>query len=156
PPFAPAGLQEELRELHHLIHEYDQLAPGPVRDESAARLRKMATESGLSADMGWDEAKIQNDFPGFMSALHDHLHHLAGSAVPLGLYVFGEPANPEHRLVTIMQQLGEPFQNAFGDGDEPLVEDPALIGQSAPVVQLRRWLRDGEEATTQEMAELRN
>ncbi|MDP0928664.1 cobaltochelatase subunit CobN [Paracoccus onubensis] len=156
PPFAPAGLQEELRELHHLIHEYDQLAPGPVRDESATRLRKMAAESGLSADMGWNEAKMQNDFSGFMSALHDHLHHLAESAVPLGLHVFGEPADPEHRLVTIMKQLGEPFQNAFGDGDEPLVEDPALIGQSAPVVQLRRWLRDGEEATTPEMTELRD
>lgn len=155
PPFAPAGLQDELRELHHLIHEYDQLAPGPVRDEAAARLQRMTAESGLAPDMGWSEGDIQADFAGFMAALHDHLHHLADSAVPLGLHTFGRPADPEHRLVTILQQLGDPFQDLFRDGDEPIADDPSLIAETAPVVQLRRWLHEGQAASP-EMAALRD
>ena len=45
----------------------------------------------------------------FMQALHDHLHEMAQANVPLGLHTFGEPAQPEHRLATVMQQLGQPF-----------------------------------------------
>lgn len=162
PPFAPAGLQEDLRDLHDAIHEYVQLAPGPIRDESASRLQQMATETGIAADMDWDDAGIAADFPAFMSALHDHLHHLAESAVPLGLHTFAEAADPEHRLVTILQQLGEPYRESFthdhgshDHGPEPLTLDPALLAQSEPVAQLRRWLRDGEAATDPDIAALR-
>ncbi|MGV8630472.1 hypothetical protein ACV367_33425, partial [Pseudomonas aeruginosa] len=55
----------------------------------------------------------------FLGVLHDHLHRLAGSAMPLGLHTFGVAASPELRLGTVMQQLGEPYYRALGlDPDE--------------------------------------
>ncbi|SIT84457.1 cobaltochelatase subunit CobN [Pontibaca methylaminivorans] len=144
PPFAPAGLQEDLRDIHHLIHDHAQLAEGPVRDEAARRIRQAVAESGLDADMGWDEARIEADFDRYLAELHDHLHFLAQSAVPLGLHTFGKAPDPDHRLVTVMQQLGPDFLDGFADDDEPAIEDPDRIMDSAPVATLRRWLREGQ------------
>ncbi|MFT3691356.1 cobaltochelatase subunit CobN [Paenirhodobacter sp.] len=144
PPFAPAGLHDDLRDLHHLIHEHAQLEPGPVQDKAARRIRAAVEASGIGADMGWDTARIDADFAGYLAELHDHLHFLAQSAVPLGLHSFGRAAEPEHRLVTVMQQLGAPFLSRFGMDAEPFSDDPARIGESAPVAMLRGWLRDGQ------------
>ncbi len=143
PPFAPAGLQEDLRNLHQLIHEYAQLSEGQVQDEAARNIRAVVADNRIAADMGWDDARIKDDFSGFMSALHDHLHFLAESAVPLGLHSFGRAADPDHRLVTVMQQLGDSYLSRFTTDGEPFSEDPSLVYDSAPVAELRRWLRKG-------------
>src|SRR5690606_16158316 len=45
PPFAPAGLYDQLRDLHHLIHEHGQLDEGMVRERVAAQIRKAAIEA---------------------------------------------------------------------------------------------------------------
>ncbi|MFN3514867.1 MAG: cobaltochelatase subunit CobN [Phenylobacterium sp.] len=144
PPFAPAGLYDELRDLHALVHEYQQLDPGGVRDATADRLRGAAARADLDRDIGWTQAQAQADFEGFLQALHDHLHELARTAAPLGLHTFGEPASPEHRLTTVMQQLGEPYYRRLGlDPLEVFAEDHEAVKRSAPYRLLDRHLRDG-------------
>jgi cobaltochelatase CobN len=144
PPFAPAGLYEELRDLHALLHEYLQLDEGAVRQAAGARLLEAVTRANLHQDLGWAEARIAEDMPGFLSALHDRLHELARQAMPLGLHRFGVAAAPEHRLATVMQQLGEPFYRALGlDPAEVFAQDFATLRDSAPYRLLHRHLRDG-------------
>ncbi|WP_407353340.1 cobaltochelatase subunit CobN [Luteimonas sp. R10] len=145
PAFAPAGLYDELRDLHHLVHEYQMVDEGPVRETAMRRVRDGAIAAGMHADIGWSEAAIDADFDGFFAALHDHLHQLARSVVPLGLHVFGVPAAPEHRLSTVMQQLGDDYYAALGlDPQEVFAEDFAQLQASAPYRFLQRYLREGE------------
>ena len=144
PPFAPAGLYRELNELHARIHEHAQLEDGAVREQTGAEIRRLAAATGLARDMGWGEEAIGRDFSGFLGALHDHLHDLASHVMPLGLHTFGAAAAPEHRLSTIMQQLGRPFYEAAGaDPEEVLAGDAATLVQSAPYRLLERHLRGG-------------
>ena len=144
PPFAPAGLYDELRDLHGLVHEYGQLMDGAVRDRTAQRLLAAAVESDLHRDLGWTAEAAEQDFDGFLAVLHDHLHELAHSAMPLGLHTFGEPASPEHRLSTVMQQLGEPYyQRVSTEPDELFVGEFRDLQKSAPYQTLARHLRDG-------------
>ncbi|ARQ01005.1 cobaltochelatase subunit CobN [Pseudorhodoplanes sinuspersici] len=143
PPFAPAGLYDELRDLHARIHEYIQLDDGAVRDRTAADIRALVIRANLHRDMKWDETRMETDFPAFLSALHDHVHELARHAMPLGLHTFGEAASPEHRLVTVMQQLGEPFYRRLGtEPDELFASDFKALQDSAPYRMLHRHLRD--------------
>lgn len=145
PAFAPAGLYDELRDLHQIIHEYQLADEGPSRAAAARRLLEVAVQSHLHEDMGWSEAAIDEDFAGFLAALHDHLHQLARSAIPLGLHVFGEPAVPEHRLSTVMQQVGEEYFTALGlDPQEVFAEDFSELQASEPYRFLARYLREGE------------
>lgn len=130
PPFAAAGLHDELRDLDTLVEHYEQTEDGPVRAATRTRLMETAITSGVASDLGLDQAAIAADFPAFLEALHDHLHHLEGLAVPLGLHHFGRPADPEHRLVTVLQQLGQPLVLAAGSAE--------------PLALLRRYLRDHE------------
>src|SRR5690606_28760030 len=98
PPFAPSGLYDELRDIHHLVHDYMQLDEGAVRDRTAGEIADAAIAAGMHADLGWTEDAVRQDFGAFLPLLHDHLHELARTAMPLGLHTFGEPAKPDHRL----------------------------------------------------------
>lgn len=141
PPFAPAGLYDQLRDLHQLVHEYQQLDEGKVRLQVGAQIRAAAAAAHMDKDIGWTVRRAEQDFDGFMHALHDHLHELARAAMPLGLHTFGQPAADEHRAVTIMQQLGEPFYTALGvDRQELFAADHAALPDNPAYRMLRRML----------------
>lgn len=144
PPFAPAGLYDELRNVHALIHEYQQLDEGAVRENTAERIRRSALQSKLLEDLGWDEARMRANTGDFLLALHDYLHEMAQANLPLGLHTFGEPASAEHRLATVLQQLGEPYLRALElTDDEPMAEDFAGLQAGLPYRTLQRYLREG-------------
>ncbi len=147
PPFAPAGLYDQLRDLHALIHEYQQLDDGGVRAQVSAQIRAAAVAAHLHDDLGWTAAQAEADFAGFLQQLHDHLHELARRALPLGLHSFGEPASAAHRASTIVQQLGKPFLAALGiDETEAFAGDHAAWEEHAAYRALRQMLEADTDA----------
>lgn len=145
PPFAPAGLYDELRDLHAKIHEYIQLDEGAVRDRTAAEIRAIAIKSNMSRDIGWDEQRMEQNFEEFLKVLHEHVHELARQAMPLGLHAFGEPASADLRLATVMQQLGQPFYRQLDAmPDEFFATDFKALEASKPYRVLKGYLRDGK------------
>lgn len=120
PPFAPAGLYDQMRDLHQLIHEYQQLDTGMVRAQVSEKILAVAIDANMHQDLGWSAEQASGDFDGFLQQLHDHLHQLAGSAMPLGLHTFGQPASREQRISTIMQQLGKPLYSELGVEEDEL------------------------------------
>ncbi len=151
PPFAPAGLYDQLRDLHHAIHEVELADEGGVREQALARVQALAQEGGMLADLGWTEAAAKADPPGLVRVLHDHLHELARTAMPLGLHTFGVPAEPDHRVATIMQQLGAPFEAALGVDDEALLVDgPEALASSPAFIAVQALLGgEGSHAQTE-------
>jgi cobaltochelatase CobN len=139
PPFAPSGLYAELADVHTLLHEYIQLEPGAVRDRTADNLRRKIIDQSLNKDMAWSEAAMRKDFDGFLTAFHDHLHGLARISVPLGLHTLGTPPSPEHRLSTVMQQLGPDFSK----GAEVFARDFSELQSTAPYQLLQKHIREG-------------
>lgn len=133
PPFAPAGLYDTLSDLHQLIHEYQQLDEGAAQAVARDKVLAAAEANHMVADLGWDENRARLHFEDFVQELHDHLHELARAAMPLGLHTFGEPAEPEHRLMTVMQQLGEPFYRALGLQDDEWLAQGHVPGVAAAV-----------------------
>jgi cobaltochelatase CobN len=147
PPFAPAGLYDQLRDVHHLIHEYQQLDQGMVREQVASRIRDAAFAANLHRDLGWSDQQVERDFPGFLQAIHNQLHELARTATPLGLHTFGQPASDEHRVSTIVQQLGEPFYAALGTNREALfVEDHKQLKNNPAYLALHQLLKPNSKS----------
>ncbi|THT98716.1 cobaltochelatase subunit CobN [Lampropedia puyangensis] len=166
PPFAPSALYDELVDLHALIHEYQQLEEGAVRERTRQQIQDAVMASRMDKDLEWDTACIDADFDGFFNALHDHLHQLANQNIPLGLHTFGQPASDEHRLLTVMQQLGEPLQRLADEwdrqsatqqhhgqhphqahqehdhGSEPFAGSYEELAKSAPYRLLHQYLRE--------------
>ncbi|PNU02147.1 cobaltochelatase subunit CobN [Novosphingobium guangzhouense] len=149
PAFAPSGLYDELRDIHALIHQYAQLDAGPVRERVGREIVARATAAHFDADLGWDKARIARDFDGYYTALHDRLHQIARASVPLGLHTFGEPAQEQQRLSTVMQQLGPDYLKALGlDPAEAFAEDFTQIARTEPYRVLHRYLREREDPAT--------
>lgn len=109
PPFAAAGLQGELADLHELMHQYKSMDSGGVKNKTADQIKIQCLSQNICTDMGWADAKIEQEFPEFMEALHEYMEELAAQNQPLGLHTFGEL--PEQRLTisTLLQMLGTDF-----------------------------------------------
>jgi cobaltochelatase CobN len=149
PPFAPSGLYDELRDIHHMVHDYVQLDEGAVRNRTAEQIATAAIAANMHADLGYTEETARRDFEAFLAVLHDHLHELARTAMPLGLHTYGRPAEPDHRLATVMQQLGQPFYEAVGGGsDELFVGDFTKLKETAPFAAMQKYLREGADRSS--------
>lgn len=146
PPYSPAGLYDELLEVHDLMHQYLQLEEGGVRDETQLQIIGKAIEFNLHKDLDWTEEHVKQNFSDFLPELHDHLHYLAQATTPIGLHTFGQPAEQSLRIATVMQQLGEPFYLALGvDSQELFAEQFDTLFQQKPFTFLAAFIR-GEQS----------
>ena len=138
PMFSPAGFRPGLHEMHDLMHDWETVAPGPVRKELESRLLDVFVEHQLHRDLNWTEDEIAVDFERFIEELHPYLDDIAQSAQPQGLAAFGEVPTAERRFAMVMQMLRKPMIDALGeDIDEVFLLDSAKVLQSRPA----RWLR---------------
>lgn len=64
--------------------------------------------------------------------------------MPLGLHTFGKAAAPEHRLTTVIQQLGRDFYaRLIDDPDEMFADESDKVEESPAWTFLARYLREG-------------
>lgn len=144
PPFAPAGLHDELNDLHGLVHEWQSLTEGAVREKTAEAILRAATRLNFEKDLGLSPAQARADFPAFLNRLHDWLHDLALAHQPQGMHTFGRTPEDRYRIGTVMQMLGREFiALTDADPDEAFVADHRRLTQSAPFRLLQRHLVEG-------------
>ena len=149
PMFSPAGFRPGVHEMHDLMHDWETVAPGPVKKELENRLIAAFVEHQLHRDVGWTQDKIRADFAGFMELLHPYLDDIAQTAQPLGLAAFGEVPDAQRRFGTIMQTLRKPLIDALGeDIDEVFLLDSKKIINSRPARWLQVALKDPVAAST--------
>lgn len=110
PPFAPAGLHNELKDLHHLVHEWQSLTEGAVRDKTAQAIRRAAAKLDFDKEVG--AAQALDNFPAYLNTLHDGLHELALTHQPQGMHTFGRPPEDRYRIGMVMQMLGKDYVEA--------------------------------------------
>ncbi len=149
PSFAPAGLHGDINRLHDLLHGWLGMEEGEVKAKTAQDMRTLVSELNLDKDMGWEPAAIDRNLKGFADALHIHLHDLALQQQPLGLATFGQPAEADLRLFTVMQMLGKPLLAALmpDDPEEMIVTDYTKLRETPAWTLLDRHIRNGEPYT---------
>jgi cobaltochelatase CobN len=149
PMFSPAGFRPGVHEMHDLMHDWETVAPGPVKQELESRLIATFVENQFHRDIGWTQEKIRADFTGFMEVLHPYLDEIAQTAQPLGLAAFGEVPDAQRRFGTVMQTLRKPLIDALGeDIDEVFLLDAKKIANSRPARWLQVALKDPQAAST--------
>ncbi len=138
PLFQPSGLHGSLLELHQLIHQYQQLDDGEVKQLTLQRLQDTAVNDPIMKDLDWQPEQISAEPERFISELHDYLHSLAAQAQPLGLHSFATTGPQQQLLTTIMQMLGNDFIQALGiaEPEEVFATDYQQLPQTLPY----RWL----------------
>ena len=155
PMFSPAGFRPGVHEMHDLMHDWETVAPGPVKKELESRLIAAFVEHQLHRDVGWTQDKIRADFAGFMELLHPYLDDIAQTAQPLGLASFGEVPDAERRFGTVMQTLRKPLIDALGeDIDEVFLLDAKKIANSRPARWLQVALTNPQAASTLDLRAL--
>lgn len=112
PPFAAAGLQGDIADLHELIHQYKSLDDGGVKEKTGQQIIDDCIATNVCKDFGWDNAQIDEDFDGFLYTLHDYIEALASENQPLGLHTYGELPEESLQISTLVQMLGSEFSSA--------------------------------------------
>ena len=145
PPFAPAGLHNQLNDLHTLVHEWQSLTEGAVRDRTAEAILRQAFALKSERDLSLTPAQARADFPTFLQRLHDWLHELALTNQPQGMHTLGVTQSPRMRLGLVMQMLGKDFvARVDADPSEAFVSDYRDMTRSAAYRFLERHLVQGE------------
>lgn len=149
PPFAPAGLHASLTRIHDQLHAWLAQDDGAVKEKIRTEFLAGVRKERIERDLGWTEARIRDDFPAFVTEVHDHLHELARSAQPMGLHTFGQGAGEPWRLATVLMMLGKDFwEGVAGPGeeaDEMLVGDYTRLVESTPFQRLREIVHGGAD-----------
>ncbi|NHK96844.1 cobaltochelatase subunit CobN [Rubrivivax benzoatilyticus] len=149
PALAPAGLHDALTALHDALHQWLAQGEGQVRDALRRQIADGVKRERIAADMGWSEARIEADFPAFITALHDHLHELALTVQPVGLHSFGRPPEERWRLATVMEMLGRETIVALAapgeQADEVLVGDWKQLTETATYRRLHEFIVEGAD-----------
>lgn len=145
PPFTAAGMYAEWRDLHELLHQYQQLEEGGTRQGVRQNILDLVDKTNAAKDMAWTDQDIHKKFDEFLLALHDHLHELATQMMPLGLHTFGEVMQDEQLIAMVIQQLGDEFFEALGIDIEERVE--SNLQTSSPYQLVQSWLMKSEPAT---------
>ena len=109
PPFAAAGLQGDLADLHELMHQYKALDQGGVKQKTGEQIIAQCIDINICTDLGWEAARINQDFDSFLESLHDYMEELARQNQPLGLHSFGELSDQPLLISTVVQMLGGDF-----------------------------------------------
>ncbi|MCA0243164.1 MAG: cobaltochelatase subunit CobN [Proteobacteria bacterium] len=149
PAFAPAGLHDKLTRIHDLLHQWLAQDAGGVKDRLRAQFLDGVRAERIDRDLGWAAERIEQDFPRFLSEVHDHLHELAHSAQPMGLHSFGQGSGEQWRIATVLMMLGKDFWEGVADtaageeADEMLVGDYTKLPESKPYRTLAALLKDG-------------
>ena len=155
PMFSPAGFRPQVQEMHELMHDWENVAPGPVKAELEARLTAAFVGHQYHRDLKWTQEQILANFAGFMEVLHPYLDELAMTAQPLGLAAFGEVPDAARRRSTILQILRKPLIEALGeDIDEVFLLDAKNLAQSRPARWLQVALTDARAASTLDLRAL--
>lgn len=114
PPFAPAGLPEDVKRLNDLLHQEASLDEGLVKQQTRRELIRLAVSMHLHQDLGWKADEIETRFADFREELHEYVEDVAAQAQPLGLHTLGRVAPDDHLASTVMQMLGKPLYEAVG------------------------------------------
>lgn len=109
PPFAAAGLQGELSDIHNLMHEYSALDEGGVKVKAGQQIVDTCFENNICDDMGLNHEQIATDFDGFLDQLHAYMNEISSLSQPLGLHSYGELPRKELVISTVSQMLGSEF-----------------------------------------------
>ncbi|PQV43425.1 cobaltochelatase subunit CobN [Methanohalophilus euhalobius] len=117
PPITDSGLYGELAEMHDKIHEYEE-AMAENNTAKMALYRNSTIEKYENLSMEYDldvtpeEMRFMNEteFEDFVTNdVHNYLHELQGTIMPLGLHVFGVAPDDEKLVCMVKSMLRSDF-----------------------------------------------
>ncbi|MFN7982408.1 MAG: cobaltochelatase subunit CobN [Vicinamibacterales bacterium] len=117
PPFAPAGLTEDLLVINDRLREFESSEDGLVKENAKKAVLEQVEKLHMHDDLKWSLEDARARFVEFLEPLHEYLEDLGATAQPLGLHTLGSPASDEHIASTVMQMLGAPLYERLGVKD---------------------------------------
>ncbi len=113
PPIVAAGIYDELSELHDKIHDYesaDETMKGPYRSTIIDLYDSLTLKDDLGVTAEQMNNMTQEEFESFLeTGVHDYLHELQSTLMPLGLHIFGTAPDDEKLVCMVRSMLRKDF-----------------------------------------------
>ncbi|APH39365.1 protoporphyrin IX magnesium chelatase [Methanohalophilus halophilus] len=117
PPITDSGLYGELAEMHDKIHEYEEAATANdtvnmalYRNSTIEKYENLSMEYDLEVTSEEMRSMNETEFENFVTNdVHNYLHELQGTLMPLGLHVFGVAPDDEKLVCMVKSMLRSDF-----------------------------------------------
>jgi cobaltochelatase CobN len=123
PPFMKSELHDELEELYQKTDKYNSLPQGPVKEQYAKSIKRLAESQNIHRAIGLDSTKNYNASD--LHKIHEYLEEIEEEKVTAGLYTMGISYPKKKLKETVSLMALDPV--AFG-----LAELDGLRGKIAP------------------------
>ncbi|MEA1965795.1 MAG: cobaltochelatase subunit CobN, partial [Euryarchaeota archaeon] len=119
PPIVAAGIYDELATLHEKIHDYEganETTKELYRDTIIGLYDSLTLEDDLDVTVDQMNNMTRQEFETFIKTdVHDYLHELQSTLMPLGLHIFGTAPEDEKRVCMVRSMLRNDFTDHIVD-----------------------------------------
>jgi cobaltochelatase CobN len=119
PPIVAAGIYDELATLHEKIHDYEsanETMKGLYRNTITDLYDSLDLEADLDVTVDQMNNMTRQEFETFIKTdVHDYLHELQSTLMPLGLHIFGTAPEDEKRVCMVRSMLRKDFTDHIVD-----------------------------------------
>jgi len=119
PPIVAAGIYDELATLHEKIHDYgsaNETTKELYRDTIIGIYDSLDLEADLYVTVNQMNNMTRREFETFIETdVHDYLHELQSTLMPLGLHIFGTAPEDEKRVCMVRSMLRKDFTDHIVD-----------------------------------------
>ena len=113
PPIVAAGIYDELATLHEKIHDYEsanETTKELYRDTIINLYDSLTLKDDLDVTVDQMNNMTRQEFETFIkTGVHDYLHELQSTLMPLGLHIFGTAPDDEKLVCMVRSMLRKDF-----------------------------------------------
>ncbi|MFI3297579.1 MAG: cobaltochelatase subunit CobN, partial [bacterium] len=114
-PFMQGELYGNLQKLESIVHRYEQLEEGEIKQEYRKTITELAKAENFCNALGIDSTRTFNDSD--IEKVHMYLEEIDGAKVTDGLYTLGKKYTTEELQNTIRLMMIDPIRYALANID---------------------------------------
>jgi len=113
PPYSDSELYGDLKDITELLHKYEGLQNGNLKNAYKKRIHKIIDSLHLDKDLELSKDDVATLNEETVSHIHHYLHEVEGEKITMGLHTFGFNQTVEERNETVRMMAIDPISSSL-------------------------------------------
>ncbi|NQX84584.1 MAG: cobaltochelatase subunit CobN [Flavobacteriaceae bacterium] len=113
PPYSDSELYGELKDISEVLHKYNELQEGELKNTYKKRILKIIDSLSLDKDLELSKAEISNLDKETIDYIHHYLHEVEGEKITMGLHTLGVNQTEEEQKETVRMMAIDPIESSL-------------------------------------------
>ncbi len=117
PPYSDSELYGDLKEITDILHKYEGLEDGSLKDTYRKRVYNVIDSLHLDKDLELSKEEVTALSDKTIKIIHNYLHEVEGEKITMGLHTLGVDQTDEERNETVRMMAIDPISSSLSQLD---------------------------------------